>query len=308
MVIGKTGTVADDLYILGITWSPVYLLNGRRPVLFESGFACTGRISEEAIRAAAKGRPETLFLSHVHWDHCGAAGYLKERFPGLAIAASGRAAAIVIRPNARNLIGKLSDDVAPVVARLPEVDEAMTRDLHFRPFEVDTVLEEGQTVKLDKDLSIVPMATPGHTRDHLSYYIPERRILVATDACGIIDRTGNFITEFIVDYNAYIASIKRLASLPVDILCSGHHFAFVGRDEVAAFFARSLREADRFRDRVWRLLEATGGDEKEVVRRVKAEQWDANPTVKQVEAAYLLNVGRQVAHLAEKLRESGGLR
>jgi glyoxylase-like metal-dependent hydrolase (beta-lactamase superfamily II) len=300
--------VTDDLFILGIAWSPVYLLNGRRPVLFESGFACTGRISEEAIRAAAKGRPETLFLTHVHWDHCGAAGYLKERFPGLAIAASGLASRIITRPNARDLIGRLSEDVVPVVAGLPEVDEAMIRDLRFRPFEVDTVLEDGQTVKLDEDLSIVPMATPGHTRDHLSYYIPERRILIATDASGIIDRAGNFITEFLVDYDAYIASIKRLAALPVDILCSGHHFTFTGRDEVAAFFARSLREADRFRDRIWQLLQAAGGDEKEVVSRVKAEQYDANTSVKQVEAAYLLNVSRQVAHLAEKLREGGGLR
>jgi len=307
LVVGKTGPLADDLYILGIAWSPVYLLSCARPVLFESGFACTGRISEKAIRSAARGQPETLFLTHVHWDHCGAAGYLKERFPGLSIAASRLAAGIVARPNARDLIGRLSEEVVPVVAGLPEVDEAMVRDLPFRPFEVDRVLEEGQSVEIDKDLSVVPIATPGHTRDHLSYYIPERRILIATDASGIIDRAGNFITEFVVDYDAYVASIKRLAALPVDILCTGHHFAFTGRDEVAAFFARSLREADRFRERIWGLLRATGGDEKEVVRRVKAEQWDANSSVKQVEAAYLLNVSRQVAHLAGKLRESGGL-
>ncbi|MGA3173801.1 MAG: MBL fold metallo-hydrolase [Syntrophorhabdales bacterium] len=307
MIFGTTGPLTDDFYALGLAWSPVYLLNGKRPVLFEAGFACGGRIYAEAIRSFAQRQPEILFLTHVHWDHCGAAGYLKEAFPGLAIAASGRASRIVERPNARELMRTLSENVKPLVARLPGVDEAMVLDLHFQPFEVDMTLEGGQIIELDEYLSVAVMATPGHTRDHLSYYIPEKRILIATEASGVLDRAGAIITEFLVDYDAYLSSLKRLAALPVDILCQGHHFVFVGADEVRSFFSRSLSEAERFRDRVYRLLEATGGSAEEVVRQIKAEQWDSNTSVKQAETAYLLNLRTQVAHLAEKLRKSGGL-
>jgi hypothetical protein len=50
--------------------------------------------------------------------------------------------------------------------------------------------------------------------------------------------------------------MKRLAALPVEILCQGHHYVFVGKDEVERFFARSLSEAERFKDRVYDLLRA----------------------------------------------------
>ncbi|MGD0228923.1 MAG: MBL fold metallo-hydrolase [Syntrophorhabdales bacterium] len=302
LVSARTGLVKDGLYTLGLTWSPVYLLDGERPVLFEAGFACAGRIYAEAVRSVlGRRRPELLFLTHVHWDHCGAAGYLRDVFSPLVIGASMRAARIVERPHARELMGALSENVVPLVARLPGIDPAALQGLPFQPFEVVMPLEDGQVVALGKGLTLEVLATPGHTRDHLSYYIPERGILIATEASGILDRAGNLITEFLVDYDAYLSSLKRLAGLPVEILCQGHHFVFVGKDEVAAFFSRSLSEAERFKDRVYGLLEAAEGSVDEVVRLIKAEQWDANTAVKQAETAYLLNLRAQVLHLAERM-------
>ena len=190
--------------------------------------------------------PSMLFLTHVHLGPRG--GRLPERgVSRLIVAASARASAIMARPTP-GFMEKLSENVVPLVADLPGIDEKTIRGLPFRPPAVDTVVEDGQVVELDDDLTVTVMATPGHTRDHMSYYIPEKRILVATEACGVLDRAGNVATEFIVDYDAYVASLKRLAALPVDILCQGHHFAFVGADEVRAFFARSLDAAERLAD------------------------------------------------------------
>ena len=83
MVFGGSGPVAYGLYVCGIPWSPVYLLDGKQPVLFEAGFTCMWRIAEQMIRSVLMNRePEILFLTHVHWDHCGAAGYLRRAFSG----------------------------------------------------------------------------------------------------------------------------------------------------------------------------------------------------------------------------------
>jgi len=287
--------------MLGLTWSPVYLLEGKRPALFEAGFACVGKIYAEAIKGVLGGRlPETLFLTHVHWDHCGAAGYLKACFPEMRLAASKRAAEIVRRPHARTLMADLSEQVLPLVARLPGIDEGDLLHGAFRPFEPDVVLKDGQVVELEAGLTVEVLASPGHTRDLLSYYIPEKRILIATEASGCLDRAGTFISQFLVDYDDYMASLRRLAALPVEVLCQGHHFVFVGKDEVARFFSRSISETERFRDHVEALLGATEGSIEETVRRIKAEQWDTNPSTKQAEAAYLLNLRAQVALLARK--------
>jgi glyoxylase-like metal-dependent hydrolase (beta-lactamase superfamily II) len=301
VILLADGPIGANFYALGLNWSAIYLLDGKRPVLFESGFACAARLYEKAMADVLGVRsPEILFLSHVHWDHAGSAAYLKERFPSMKIAASARAAEILKRPNALHLMASLSEEVEPLVAAVPGIEKSRLLYHAFRPFEVDVILQDEETVKLDSNLSVKVLATPGHTRDHLSYYIPEQNILVATEASGGLDRSGKIIAEFLVDFDLYMESLRRLSSLEVEILCQGHHFVFVGRDEVKRFFARSMEEAERFKTRVYELLDAESGSEERVVQRIKAEQWDTNTSVKQAEGAYLLNLRARVAHLARK--------
>jgi glyoxylase-like metal-dependent hydrolase (beta-lactamase superfamily II) len=305
MIFDKTGHVANELYVAGLPWSPVYLLNGSRPIIFEAGFTCAGRLYENDIRAVLKGRqPEILFLTHVHWDHCGATSYLKELFPHLKVAASERDAMIIRRPNAQKLMAALSREIVPFVSALNNIDTSKLLDRPFGPFHVDMILRGGQIVEIDKDLTVQVLSTPGHTRDHLSYYIPERMLLIATEAAGCLDKAGHILTEFLVDYDEYIGSLERLSTLPVEILCQGHHFVFVGREEVQGFFARSIEQARRFKTSVLELLQHHGGSAESVVQKIKAAEWDRNPGIKQLEKAYLLNLRAQVTSLAAKLAGS----
>jgi glyoxylase-like metal-dependent hydrolase (beta-lactamase superfamily II) len=299
MVFSKTGRVQDDFYVLGHTWMPSYLLDGERPVLFEAGLTCLGRIYEEAIRSVLGDRqPEILFLTHVHYEHCGATSYLKEVFPALQVAASPQAARIIKRPNAQRLMRDLNQNAISLVTG---VDKNKLLQEPFKPFDIDLILTEGQVITLEEGLSIQVFATPGHTRDLLSYYIPEKRILVATEAVGCADNTGRIVTEFIVDYESYLAGLKRLAALDVAVLCQGHHFVFIG-EAAKDFFTRSIASAERFKARVEELLRAEGGSVERVVALIKAEEHDSKPLPKQPDKAYLLNLTARVAHLAEKLQ------
>lgn len=283
----------------------MYLLAIAEPVLFEAGFYCAGRLYEEAIRGIVDGRtPRILFLTHVHWDHCGATTYLKKVFPGLKVAASRRSAEIVKRPNAQTLMARLSQDVIPLVARIDGIDGAQLITDAFEPFKIDIILEDGQVIDIGSGLTVQVHATPGHTRDMFSYYIPEQRILFATEAVGVLDQANQVITEFLVDYDMYIASLKRLAAFDIDILCQGHHFVFTG-DDVKRFFDCSLEAADAFQEDVKRLLKSEGGSVERIVQLIKAKQYDTNRGVKQSEQAYLLNLTTRVANLAKRLEGRG---
>jgi glyoxylase-like metal-dependent hydrolase (beta-lactamase superfamily II) len=306
VISNQTGPIIDRFHTLGVTWSATYLLDCETPVLFESGFACMAELYEEAIRSVlGTRRPAYLFLTHSHWDHCGSAGYLKQAFPGLKVAASHRVAQILKRPNALNLIARLSEEVVPKLAKVPGIDPARLLEHAFQPFDVDVILSDGQVIELEPGLSVRVIATPGHTRDHLSYYVPEKKILVATEASGALDRAGTLVSEFLVDYDAYVSSLKKLAALPVEVLCQGHHYVFVGAEEVSSFFERSLEAAGRFKEWVYGMLDEEGGSVERVVQRIKAEQWDTNKSWKQTEGAYLLNVTARVSHLAEKQKKEG---
>jgi glyoxylase-like metal-dependent hydrolase (beta-lactamase superfamily II) len=303
LIFKQTGQVEDILYVAGLAWSPVYLLATQQPVLFEAGFHCAGRLYEEGIKSVINGRyPEILFLTHVHWDHCGATTYLKKIFPGLKVAASMRSADIVKRPNAQALMAKLSQDVISFVARIEGVDSGKLIRGPFEPFEVDIILEDGQVFDIGGGLTVQVFATPGHTRDMFSYYIPEKRILFATESAGVLDQANQLIPEFLIDYDLYMMSLKRLASLDVDVLCQGHHFVFVG-DDVKKFFDLSFQASEQFQKDVQELLKSEGGSVERVVHLIKARQYDTNKGVKQSEQSYLLNLTARVTHLAKKLEE-----
>jgi 2-aminobenzoylacetyl-CoA thioesterase len=301
LIFNKTGLVKDDLYVTGFPWSPVYLLTSEHPVIFEAGFCCMGRHYEkDIVKLLHEKKPEMLFITHVHYDHCGAATYLKNVFEGLKIGASRRASEIIQRPNAQALMVNLSENVIKLIENMDSVNNEMLVRDQFEPFYVDTILEDGQIIDFENGLSVHVIASPGHTRDMLSYYIPEKKFLIATEAAGCMSQTGSIITEFLVDYDDYITSLKRLANLEVDVLCQGHHFVFTGSD-VKEHFERSIISAEKFKETVEGLLKSEDNSIEQVVSMIKAQEYDPNPGPKQPEKAYLLNLRKRVGHLAEKI-------
>jgi glyoxylase-like metal-dependent hydrolase (beta-lactamase superfamily II) len=148
-------------------------------------------------------------------------------------------------------------------------------------------------------LSVQVLGTPGHPRDFLSYYIPEKKILISSEAVGC--HTGYkdcIVSEFIYSYRDYVKSMKRLATLDVEILCQGHQRVFVG-DDVRVFLKKSLKAAQTFKEQVLEWLEEEKGDVDQVVLRVKDFEYDHRPNPKQPEPAYLLNTRARVQHLKE---------
>ena len=295
MIFTQTGKLTDFFYVLGNRHFPTHLLLGDRPVLFEAGVSCLGSVYEKEIRKVlGKTEPEILFLTHVHYDHCGTAGFLQQSFPGLKIAASQRASEIVQRPNAIDSMHQLNRVTRHwVEAEAPGI----TEDIPFKPFNVDLILSDSDRIEIDKGLSVYIIETPGHTWDGLSYHIPEKKLLVAGEAAGCMSPAGVIYTEFLVDFEAYLHSIQRLATLDVDILCQSHHQVITGSD-ARTFFRRSIQAAKDYKRRVDELLNEENGDQEKVAARIKAEEYDPQPGPKQPEQAYMINLAARVKHLA----------
>ena len=89
MRVTKKGKIIDDFYVLGHANFPVYLLDGPKPALFDAGFMALAKCYEQDIKKILGSRsPAYLFLTHSHFDHVGAACYLKKVWPDLQIAGS----------------------------------------------------------------------------------------------------------------------------------------------------------------------------------------------------------------------------
>lgn len=301
MLIRSTGQAAPGFHVCGVPEVPTYLLDAPRPALFDAGFACLGPAYVQDVRRVLEGRaPAWLLITHMHFDHCGAAAQLKEAF-GLKVAASAKAADIIARPGAQKTIAFLND-AASERARLFGA-HLEGEPPPFAPFTVDRVLADGDRLDLGGGVGLEVLATPGHTWDFLSYFEPDRRILIASEAVGCADSTGYVVTEFLVDYQSYIANLERLAGLGARVLCQGHHVVYTDQD-VDLYLERALAAARYYKAWVDRLLDEEHGQVDRVMQRIKAEEYDDRPMPKQPEPAYMLNLEARVRHLA-LLREGG---
>jgi glyoxylase-like metal-dependent hydrolase (beta-lactamase superfamily II) len=300
MIIAGKGKVADGFYVVGAAEMPVYLLDGEMPVLFEASLSVLGPVLVEEIRSILGNRPpEILFLTHVHFDHCGSAAFLKKTFPDLIIAASRKASDILSRPNALSLMALLNQSSAEVFKSWhPEITDTSA----FEPFQLDRVRADGDRILPGTGSTVEVIAAPGHTWDSLGYYLPERKILIASEAAGCMDNTGEVVTEFLADYQAYVDTIRRLSTLDVALLCQGHRIIFTGED-VPRFFERSLDSALAFREMVEKVLNEENGDIGKTVARIKGREYDPQPQPKQPEPAYLINLEARVKHLARQSAE-----
>jgi glyoxylase-like metal-dependent hydrolase (beta-lactamase superfamily II) len=297
MRLSQAGKVIDDFYVAGNAQFPVYLMDGPVPVLFDAGLTALCLKYEEDIRKVLGNRaPGYLFLTHSHFDHIGAAAYLKAVFPTMKIAGSERTQEILERDKAIQLIRSLNQETGLSIKS--SNDETIYRS-PFEPFDLDLKLKGGETIDLDPDCRIEVMNTPGHTWDFMSYWVPERKLLIASEAVGCDDGSGYIFTEFLVDYDAFVNSLTDLSQLDVDVLCQGHMLVMTGPD-ARAHMRRSLEQAPRFLAMVQAFLEEEQGDIDRTVARVKAVEWDPKPWPKQTESAYVLNTRIRVGTIRKR--------
>ena len=299
MIIQNTGKIIDGLYMVGTPAMPVYLLDGEKPAVFDAGLAFLGRIYTDGIREIIGDRDlHYCFLSHSHFDHSGAVAMLKKSFPELKVAASERVKKILGRPNAVALMKELTHAAEQMAE---SIGIELTEFDRFEPFEVELTLKDGDFIELSRGLTVQAIETPGHTRDCLSYFIPQKKVLFCSEAAGIPDATGYIVSEALVDFDQYYESMTRLSKMEYDVLCLGHRQALNGRD-AKHYLQKSMTHSLNFLNLVETCLAEEGGDVRKVISRIKAIEYDPIKEPKQIEAAYLLNLEAKVKAIKKRMQ------
>jgi len=290
MIFDKTGKIGKKMYMVGHPTFPVYLLDGIRPVIFDAGISILGPRYVQDLKKILKTRPPAfLLLTHSHFDHCGSAGFLKKAFHGMKVLASVQARKILERPNALKLIRELNKKARSLADGLdiaPPFED-------FMPFSVDQVVAEGDILQLSEMVSIRVIETPGHTRDSLSFFVQEDKVLVSAEALGVPNTSGYITSDFLSGYDAYIASMERLQQLTPELLCLAHYKAFNGSD-VTTYIEDSKAQCRAFVKLLQSCIHEEKGDMDQVIKRIKSIEYDGQREDIQPEDAYRLNLEARI--------------
>ena len=209
----------------------VFLLcHGDQAALFDTGLDTPENLLtfETALQKIGKKMQDIVqvFITHHHFDHCGMVGRIK-KMSGAEICMSELSQPFTTRSDGEIQLVKdlcirhgLPQDATNGILNLL----LSTREEIAGPFHIDRYLQRHELQSFGKwEFQAIP--TPGHTRDHVSFYFPQEQVLLAGDHV-LPEITPNLSPDvFAPDFkplSSFLASLELLRELSVTIVYPSH--------------------------------------------------------------------------------------
>jgi glyoxylase-like metal-dependent hydrolase (beta-lactamase superfamily II) len=243
-LIKKPGRVLDRLELLGTWQNCIYLLKGKEAMIVGGGMSWIAPDLEKQFTAIDFdfSRIRYLFITHSHFDHCGAVPYLKKKFPQIKILASAFAQRVFSLKKAVQFIAAMNERMIEK-AGLSGEDKRL--NLQFDGIQIDQVVEDQKTLDLGDGVEVRFLDVPGHTQCSLAAYVPSLKLLFPSDSAAFPQYDGSGIAPPSpqYDFRLYQDSLKKMAALDVETLAFEHH-GFLRGAEARQFLIRAIEKAE----------------------------------------------------------------
>jgi glyoxylase-like metal-dependent hydrolase (beta-lactamase superfamily II) len=231
--------IAGDFYMIRIPLAfrlkhvNVYAaLQDGRITLFDTGPNLPGilPVLENSLHHLGRSIPdiERILVTHFHADHCGLAGIIKERSGGTIHMSEIEFATIrsygrddLHRDRIRTFYEQqgLDNQMIELIISYLRAFRSVTY-----PFQVDEFLREGEGLTIGQR-TIRVLLTPGHTRGHICYFLPDEQILLGGD-CVLPRITPNLSPDLLspsfYPLRSFMDSLEKIGDLPVKRVYPSH--------------------------------------------------------------------------------------
>jgi glyoxylase-like metal-dependent hydrolase (beta-lactamase superfamily II) len=253
--------ITDRLWMLGTSAFPLYLYQGDNNhghTIFEGSISAMGPVLDQQLQnlGVANDQVRQVVVTHAHPDHVMAVPVFQRMFPHMTTIASKLAAQTLQIEKAVAFFGKLDGALTKWLAKRKLIDEQEQqlfdqKDPAKGPIKVDRIVGEGDRIDVGLDRAFTVLETPGHSDCSLSFYEPQDRVLVISDATGYFMPDQDFIWPgYFTSLADYLQSLERLANTGAEHLCLSHNAVIQGSDDVVAYFQRVIAETERYHKQI----------------------------------------------------------
>ena len=209
--------ISDGVFLVpGVTANSYILVDPGGLTVIDTGMPYSEKKTLEFIGHLGRSARDIrrILITHADLDHYGCLAALQQASGACTYAGRVEAQAMAK--------GRSSRPVDRSVGRFQRfMIHMMGSLLKAAPFQVDEILSDGQTLPILGSLQV--LGSPGHSPDHLSFFVPSAGILFCGDslkskASGLqVSRSRNNWSQPMAE-----ASARKQAALRAQIVCPGH--------------------------------------------------------------------------------------
>ncbi|MCL2546713.1 MAG: MBL fold metallo-hydrolase [Oscillospiraceae bacterium] len=209
------------------------LIGNTQTALIDCGMIFCADATIKKVKDALDGRSlDYILFSHTHYDHIGALPFFRQAFPQVKGVTTEVGATVLLKDTPRRVIRELSQIAA-------QNHGVMVGDYSDDAFCADVIVKDGDCIDLG-GLTVQIIETPGHTRDSLSFFVPELGILCLNETTGVLLPDGNVYVCYLTGYQDAINAIERCRKLPYKHLSLPHR-GIVDGAEAENYFDKALQ-------------------------------------------------------------------
>jgi len=209
------------------------LIGDEYTALFDCGMMFCSKDTIQNVKNALDGRPlDFLFMTHTHYDHIGALPFFRKEWSNLRVVTSETGAAVLLKNTPRRVIRELSISAAKTY------NIVLNADYDDDLFRAEITVKDNDIIYLG-DLSVQTLETPGHTRDSLSFFIPELELLILNETPGVLFPDGNIYPCYLTGFRDTINTIKKCSQIPYKHLSIPHR-GVTGSEVTEGYFDKAL--------------------------------------------------------------------